>query len=196
VVIGHYAAALVPHQRHPSAPVWLLLLAANVSDFIWLLLAALGLEAPRPGSMLEATYQNLAVEMPYSHDLVPALALAAVMAVAGFALTRHAATAAWCGALVLVHEACDFLSGFRHRVLGPGTPDLGLDLYHRAPEIALAIEALFGAACVFWFLRARRAEGRAISPATARALYILFIVGALVWLPIARTPLGALVGLR
>lgn len=155
MVVGHYAAALIPHARQPRTPVWLFLLAANVSDFIWLVLAFAGLEAPRPASMFAASYSNLVVGMPYSHDLVPALGLALAIGVLSVLLTRSATAAGWCAALVVIHELCDFISGFEHRLLGPGTKRVGLDLYHRSPELALVLEAAFGAVCTWWFVRYR-----------------------------------------
>jgi hypothetical protein len=195
MIIGHYATALIPHQRLPAVPLWVFLLAANLSDFAWLLFALLGLEAPRPDSMFAASFRDLEVQMPYSHDLVPAGLWALVAGAIAWGVTRSRAAMVWCAALVVFHEACDLVAGFEHHILGPSTASVGLDLYGRAPEAAILLEAALGAGCVLWFLRQRAASGRPVSIPTARALYLVFILGALAWLPIARTPLGSLLGL-
>lgn len=191
MIIGHYAAALIPHQQDAKTPVGFYLFMANVSDLLWLVFAVWGLETPVPGSLFSASFSNLRVEMPYSHDLVPTLAWAALAALVAFAVWRRAAPAMWSAALVLTHEACDLLAGFSHWVWGPGTPTVGLDLYGRAPETALVIEALFGVACTWWYLRSRARAGRPVRPATAYGLYAVFAGGALIWLPIARRSLEA-----
>lgn len=194
MIWGHYAAALVPHQRDPQTPVAFYLAAANAPDLLWLGLAAAGLETPAPNSLFEASFAALRVDMPYSHDLVTSFGWAVAAALIAFALFRRRAPALWSFTLILVHEACDLLAGFSHWVFGPGTPAVGLNLYNRAPEAALFLEAAFGAACTWWYLRARTRAGRPVAPATAYGLYATFVLGALVWLPIARKSLGAWFG--
>jgi hypothetical protein len=202
VILGHYATALIAQQRAPRVPVWLLLAAANLPDLVWLILAAVGLEAPSPASVLDASFANLTVEMTYSHDLAPAFGLAAIAAAGAYIVTLQstatravaAVAGAWCAALVLGHEASDLVAGFEHHMAGPRSPSIGLDLYRQAPELALVLEALLGAACVAWFTRARAREGRPLSRATVWSLYAIFVAGTLAWLPIARRPLGELLG--
>src|SRR5262249_14207077 len=147
-------------------PLVLYLLLANVTDLLWLGFAVAGLETPRPNSFFEASFGNLRVEMPYSHDLVPTFGWAALAALVVLAITRRAAPAAWAAALMVVHEACDLVCGFGHWILGPSTPTIGLNLYGRSPETALFIEAAFGAACTFWFVRARARAGRPLASST------------------------------
>ena len=204
MILGHYATALIAHQRAPRLPVWLLLATANLPDLLWLVLAAVALEAPHPASVLDASFANLTVEMTYSHDLVPALGLAALAAAGTYLLTVQStatravasAAGAWCGALVLGHEASDLVAGFEHHMAGPRSPSIGLNLYGQAPELALVLEALLGAACVAWFTRARARDGRPLSRTTVWSLYAIFVAGTLGWLPIARRPLGELLGVR
>lgn len=194
MVLGHYATALIPHQRVPTAPFWLFLLAANLLDFAWLAFALAGPEMPAPGSMFEATFHNIRVEMPYTHDGFAVGVWVLVGFGLGFAVTRQIAPALWCGALVIVHELCDLLSGFEHYLYDDVFP-IGLNLYGRAPELALVFEAAFGGVCVWWYLRARAAQGKPVSVATGRWLYVVFIGGALSFLPIARTPMGHWLGM-
>ena len=190
MIIGHYAAALIPHERDPQTPLALYLFLANAADFLWLGAAAVGLEAPVPRSLFEASFANLHVAMPFTHDLVPTMGWAVLAAAVVYAATRRGAPAGWAAALVVAHEACDLLSGFSHWILGPATPAIGLNLYGRAPEVALLLEAAFGAGCTWWFVRARARAGRPLSGSTKWGLYATFVAGALVWLPIARTPLA------
>ncbi len=194
MIVGHYAPALIAHQRQPRAPLWLFMVAGSLQDLVWVALGLAGVEAPRPSSLLETSFLNMRVEMTYSHDLLPALLWCAVMAGVGYAITRRGAVAAWCAALVGIHEISDVVAGFQHHVLGPSTPIFTTNLYGRAPELAILIEAAFGAACVWWFIRARAASGRPISRSTTIGLYAVFVLGALAWLPTARMPLGRLLG--
>ena len=101
----------------------------------------------------------------------------------------------WCAVLVLGHEVSDLIAGFEHHVAGPRSPTVGLGLYRRAPELALGLEVLLGVVCVAWFVRARTREGRPVSRVTVWALYAIFVVGTLAWLPIARRPARELLGL-
>src|SRR5882672_4505704 len=90
VIVGHYAAALVPYSKlDRRAPLWLLMLCAQVPEFLWLVLSLAGVEKPSPDSMLDATFGNVKVEMLYSHNLVPALLQALVVSAIVFAVWRR-----------------------------------------------------------------------------------------------------------
>ena len=63
MIVGHYAAALVPYSRLEGRPLWLLLVCANVPEFLWLVLALAGVEPTSPASLLDATFPNIDVHM-------------------------------------------------------------------------------------------------------------------------------------
>ena len=194
MIVGHYATALLPWSRAPRAPLWLYLVCAQALDFLWLGLAAAGVEAPSPSSILDVTFANLRVQMVVSHDALPVLGWAALTAGVVLAVTRDGRVALWCGALVVGHLLCDLLSGFGHTLCGAGSPAIGLDLYGRAPRLALVIEAVFGAACVLAFAASERRQGRPLTIRRQAALHAVFVGGALAWLPTATTPLGRWLG--
>ena len=73
MIVGHYAAALVPYSRLEGRPLWLLLVCANVPEFLWLALALAGVEPTKPASLLDATFPNIDVHMTYSHNLIPGI---------------------------------------------------------------------------------------------------------------------------
>lgn len=194
MIVGHFATALVATEKAPKAPFWWLLVASNIADFAMVVLVALGVESMVPFSMFEATLENLRVDMTYSHDLLPALAWTVGVGALGYAITRDGATAIWSAVLVAFHEVCDLVSGFYHYVFTSESPRVGLGLYTRAPEAALAIEVALGVVCVWYFVRSRDRRGRSVSPWAKRWLYALVIIGPLSQLPIARTPLSAWLG--
>ncbi|MDF1781454.1 MAG: hypothetical protein P1U67_09180 [Alcanivoracaceae bacterium] len=195
MVIGHYATALIPYQKHPTAPLSLFLFAAIFLDAVWLALALIGIETPHPAGLLDASLLNLHVDMPWSHDLLPVLGWAMLMSVIGWGVTRSKAVALWCGALVVVHEISDLLAGFNHYVAGTDSQLIGLGLYSRAPELALLFEGLLGVVCTAWFIRARRSEGCPVSKQGGYLLYAIFIGGAAMQLIFARSSLGVLFGI-
>ncbi len=195
MIIGHYATALIAYQKQPTAPLWLFLFAAIFLDAVWLTLALFGYEVPSPDSFLDATLLHLKVDMPISHDLLPVLGWALVMAALAALISRSRAVALWCGALVLVHELSDLLGGFKHYVYGNDSALIGLGLYNSIPELALLFEAMLGAGCVAWFVAARRQQGKPVSSGGVKILYAIFIGGAAMQLVFARSSLGSLLGL-
>lgn len=154
MIVGHYAAALVPYSKLEKRPLWLLLVAANVPEFLWLLLALFGIEPVSPPSLLDATFSNLQVAMIYSHNLLPGV----VQGVIVFGLVqlfyRDLPLAIWCGVLTVVHVLCDLVVGFTHELLGPDSPVVSLNTYGRAPHLAILIELAFALSCIFYFQRA------------------------------------------
>jgi hypothetical protein len=192
MILGHFATALVPKSRLPNAPFWLLLVCSIISEFVWLALAALGPEHTEPASLFDATFSNIAVDMRWSHEPLPVVALAVVVAAIVFAIYRQRALALWCGALIVIHLLCDLVVGFTHHLAGPGTPEITMNLYGRAPALAVVIEALYGAALVTWFAIAERRHGRPVHRKKLVALYAVFIIGALAFLPIAFAPMSSL----
>jgi hypothetical protein len=190
MIVGHYAAALVPYSRLQGRPLWLLLLCANVPEFLWLGLALAGVEPTRPASMLDATFSNLDVHMTYSHNLVPGLIQGAIVFAIVHAIWRDRALALWCGGLAIVHVLCDLVVGFEHQLLGPDSPQVSLNTYANAPLVAIAIELLFALACVFAYLRMEARRGQPVTRGRTVALYAVFVVGILIWLPASTMSLG------
>jgi hypothetical protein len=185
VIVGHYAAALVPYSRLEGRPLWLLLVCANVPEFLWLALALAGIEPTYPASLLDASFQNLQVAMTWSHNLVPGLIQGAAVFAVVLAVWRDRPLALWCGALTIVHVLCDLVVGFQHQLLGPDSPRVSLDTYGRMPQVAIAIELVFALACVHAFQKAEARRGRALPRRRLIALYAVFAVGILAWLPAA-----------
>ena len=190
MIIGHYAAALIPYSRLKEHPFWLLLLCANVPEFLWLLLALFKVEPVSPPSLMDATFQNLQVAMTYSHNLVPGFVQGVVVGGLVYAWFRNRALAFWCGFLTTFHVLSDLVVGFEHQLLGPTSPRVSLDTYGTMPHVAVAIELAFSIACVYWYQLSERRRGRALPRSQLVALYAVFIVGVTAWFP------GATLSLR
>jgi len=193
MVAGHYAAALIPAAHRAKAPFWLLLLCAQIPEFLWLLLAIVGVEPTQPGSILDATFSNIQVNMRFSHNTVPGLIQAVITGIIVLAVYRNLATALWCGALVFAHVLCDYIVGFSHQIMWYASPDIGLNSYATMPYVAVIIELVFALLCVLYYQIKRRdnpmPRGRLI------ALYLAFAIGVLVWMPAARIPIRAWFGM-
>ena len=195
MVLGHYAAAFVARPHVRQAPLWLLLLCANLAEFLWLALALAGVEPAEPASILDATFQNLKVHMTYSHNLVPNLALATAVGGLVFWRYRQTALAGWCALLVASHVWCDYIVGFPHEILGPDSPSIGLNSYGRFPHIAILIELLFALACVTYYAWAEHRAGRPVPKNKLIFLYAAFALGVGLWFPTATIPMRELFGL-
>ncbi len=195
MIVGHYATALVADAGlRGKVPLWLLLLCANIPEFLWLTLALAGIEAPFPASLLDASLQNLRVDMVYSHNLVPALLQGAAVGVAVYLCLGQRAPALWCAGLTLFHVVSDFAIGFEHQVLGRASATVSLNSYALAPHLALGAELVFSLACVAWYRHRRANDGRPMTTARCRLLYLLFGGGVLMWVPGATSSLRTLLG--
>lgn len=177
MIVGHYAAALIPYSRLKAHPFWLLLLCANIPEFLWLLLALLDVEPVSPPSLMDVTFQNLEVAMTYSHNLIPAFIQGVVVAGLVFLWFRSRILAAWCGFLTTFHVLCDLVVGFEHQLWGPTSPQVSMDTYGTMPHVAVAIELVFSIACVTWYQGSERKAGRPLPRGQLMALYTVFIVG-------------------
>ena len=120
-------------------------------EFLWLLLALANVEPPSPPSLLDASFQNLHVDMVYSHNLIPAVVQGVVVAILVYLWFRDRTLALWCGFLTLLHVLCDLVVGFGHQLLGRDSPRVSLNSYGSMPYVAIAIELAFSVACVYWY---------------------------------------------
>lgn len=161
MIAGHYAAALYPRARLGSrAPFWLLLVCANVPEFLWLALASIGAEAPTDNRIDSVAMRTIDVQMTYSHNLFPAIVQGNVVLAVVHAWRRDWTVSLWCGALTLFHVLSDFVVGFEHQWLDPNGPTLSLDTYGRAPRIAITIELLFSLTMIAHFAWERSRRGQ------------------------------------
>jgi hypothetical protein len=181
MIVGHYAAALLPYSRLKEHPFWLLLLCANVPEFLWLALALAGVEAPVPESLMDASFQNIRVQMTYSHNLIPALAQGLVVGAVVLWWRRHRQLAWWCGFLVVFHVLCDFVMGFEHQLWDADSAQVALNTYGTVPQLAIALELLFSLMCE----HTERKQGRPLPRSQLAALVAVFSIGVALWFPTA-----------
>lgn len=198
MVAGHYATALVPYEltrKTQGTGFWVFLLAAQFLDFLMLALLAVGVETFTPADFLEVSFVSMRTNMFVSHDILPVIGWATLFGFSVWAISKKPVVAFWCAGLILFHEICDLVVGFRHYLLGDNTAALGLALYNKAPIAAMIIEALMCAAIVFWFCRKRARQDDAVSPVLMWGLYGLLVGGALATLPIATRSLNSMFGI-
>ncbi len=189
MILGHYATALLPYSRFKQFPFWVLLVAANVPEFLWLILALAGVEVTTPSSLLDATFQGLKVQMTYSHNLIPGILQGLVFGGVIFVVFRNRGFALWCGFLVVLHVLCDLLVGFEHQILDSNSPVISLNSYLYFPHLAILFEFLFSLACIFYYFHTEKKSGDPVSKQKAILLISVFSIGVLMWLPSATIPL-------
>jgi membrane-bound metal-dependent hydrolase YbcI (DUF457 family) len=189
MILGHYASALIPYSKFKRYPFWILLVCSNVPEFIWLILALVGVEDTKPYSLFDATLKNLQVQMTYSHNLIPAVLQGFVVGGIIFAFFKDRSFAFWCGFLTLFHVLCDFIVGFEHQLLTPDSMVVGLNSYLKFPHIAILIEFIFSVACIFWYIRTEKNAGNPLSTRKMVYLLLVFSIGVLMWLPTATIPM-------
>ena len=186
MIMGHYAVALVPYSRmQRTAPFWLLLVFSQLQDFVSLSLTMLGIERVRPTSFMDVSFKALHLEIRYSHVITIEIlmAIASVAVVAG--IWRRRDLALWCGALVLLHEACDLLSGWSHAIVVGGPLVLGLNLYSVNPYLAFVIELVLITLLVTWYVRDQARQGHPFAGRARSVLYAGFLGGMLMYVPLA-----------
>lgn len=185
MIVGHYAAALIPYSRLKGHPFWLLLLCANVPEFLWLILALLKVEPVSPTSIMDVTFQNLEVAMTYSHNLIPGFLQGLVVAGLVFLWFRNRTLALWCGFLTTFHVLCDLVVGFEHQLWDPTSPQVSMDTYGTMPHVAVAIELVFSVACVTWYQWSEKRADRPVPRRQLMALYAVFVIGVAASFPSA-----------
>src|SRR5688572_17748471 len=124
MIVGHYAAAVLVRSRLRDRPFWLLLLAANIPEFLWLVLALTGHEHTEPSSILDASLQNLRVDMIYSHNLIPAVIQALIFMAIVFVWRKDKELTLFCGFLIVFHVLCDYVVGYEHQLLSRDSPSV------------------------------------------------------------------------
>ena len=179
MVVGHYATALVAKERDPKTPLWLLLVAAMLLDFVMSALVLAGIEKMEPDpSRTGPMLTRAIVDMTFSHDIIPVAIWTVIAATFAYAVTSRFAAAFWVAVLVIVHELSDMVSGFGHFILGPDSQPVGLALYSTAPLPAIAIELVFALLCVYWFT-----TRTGLAPWKTIGLYLTVLLGIGAMLP-------------
>ncbi|MEM9838879.1 MAG: hypothetical protein AAF830_06940 [Pseudomonadota bacterium] len=143
MLAGHYVTAVIANQKMPGRSLLFFLVACQAQDLLWMTFHYLGLESTEPSDALDTTISGLAVDMMYSHDLLPQALWATLFLVLGSAMFKDVKVGLMGAALVAGHAALDAISGFPHHVFGEDSHPVGLGLYASRPYLAVFIEAVF-----------------------------------------------------
>src|SRR5688572_4198339 len=142
MVLGHFGVAAMTKPFAPEVPVWALMVASQAMDIAVIPMIALGLESITMGGYGQST-----INAYYTHSIVGALILAAILFAIGKAAWKTQ-RAAWSLALLSAsHWPLDLLVHRPDMPILPGNPGnlplLGLGLWNY-PWIALSVEIVLG----------------------------------------------------
>lgn len=152
MITGHVSLAYAARARWPRAPLVALLVATvlpDLADFV-----------------LRARICRVPCE-EYTHAFPAVLLLAVAMAALAWVLWHSRVTALLTGAMVLMHDAADFVTG--HKPFWLGGPPVGLDLY-RLPAVDFALESAMMTLAWVMLRRSPGASRWAVHPVTLVAL--------------------------
>ncbi len=147
--IGHYSASFVAKAVAPAAPLWLLLVAAQLADIFWGVFILSGVEH----ATLDATLLSnplVLQHMPYTHSLVATI----VWSLVAFLIARKAMGCTARDSLVVAvvvasHWLLDLIVHRSDLPLLASAPKFGLGLWN-FPWFAYGLEVLLLLAAV-WF---------------------------------------------
>jgi len=185
MLAGHFTTALIAKQKFPKGALLYFLIISQLQDILWFLFHYLGLEQTNPSDAFDATLSNMAVDMLYSHDLIPLFFWLAVVFVIGKILFKSTQIGLVSMALVSVHFVLDFFSGHMHHLFGADTMEAGLGLYASSPYLAILIEAIFIVGALWYFFREEAKTGIIRTTKNRIAIISVFAYGIIFMLVIA-----------
>jgi len=195
MLAGHFSTALVAHQKFPKGTLLFFLFAAQLQDLLWFILHYLGLERTGPSDVFDATLSNMTVDMLYSHDLIPQVFWLVAIFLLGKLLFKSNKVGLVGSALVAGHFVLDFFSGHPHHIFGADTADVALGLYATNIYLAIAIEAVFCIAILWYYFKQETKIGIQRTSKNKGAIIGLFVFGILFMLSIATTSFRELFGI-
>lgn len=187
MLAGHYTTALVAYQKFPKGTLLYFLFASQLQDLLWFTFHYLGLEQTGPNDVFDTTLSNMAVNMLYSHDLIPLLAWLVIIFLVGKFLFKETKIGLVGAALVLGHFVLDFFSGHPHHIFGLDTGEVGLGLYATNVFLAIGIEAIACIAILWYFFSQEAKKGVQRTFKNKASIIGLFVFGIVFMLSIATT---------
>lgn len=187
MLAGHYTTALVAHQKFPKGTLLYFILASQLQDLMWFTFHYLGLEPTGPSDVLDTTLNNLSVDMLFSHDLLPQVFWVMVIFLMGKVLFKSNKIGLVGAALVVGHFILDIFSGHPHHIFGEETQDIAFGLYASNVYLAIAIEAVFIVAVLWYFFQQEAKNGVQRSSKNKASIIGLFVFGIVFMLSIATT---------
>ena len=195
MLAGHYATALVAYQKYPKGTLMYFLIASQLQDLLWFTFHYLGLERTEPADVFNTTLSNMAVNMLYSHDLIPLIAWLIIIFFVGKLLFKDTKIGLVGVALVLGHFVLDFFSGHPHHIFGLDTGMVGLGLYATNVYLAIGIEAFAILLILGYFFYQENKSGVIRSFKNKASIIGLFVFGVVFMLTIATTSFRELFGI-
>jgi len=184
MLAGHYTTALIAHQKFPKGTLIFFLFASQLQDLLWFTFHYLGLERTGPSDVFDATLNSFAVDMLYSHDLLPQVIWVIIIFLIGkFMFSNKVGLVA--AALVVGHFVLDFFSGHPHHIFGAETQQFGLGNYASAPYTAIGIEAIFIVVSLWYYFSQEAKKGIQRTTKNKASIIGLFVFGIVFMLSIA-----------
>lgn len=185
MLAGHFTTGLIAKQKFPKGTLLYFLILSQLQDLLWFTFHYLGLEPTDPSDAFDATLSNMAVDMLYSHDLLPQLFWLVLVFLIGKFLFKSTQIGLVSMALVSIHFVLDFFSGHMHHLFGEETMEAGLGLYASSPYLAILIEALFSVGAVWYFFKEETKKGIIRTTKNKIAIIAVFAYGITFMLLIA-----------
>ncbi len=156
--IAHFGIGFGAKAAAPRVSLGTLLLAAQFIDLIWPTLLLLGIE--RVNIITDGSRQPPLdfVHYPWSHSLLTVIGWALLFATAYFIARRNRIGAVVLGLAVVSHWLLDLVVHYPDLPLYPGSsPLLGFSVWS-SPLIAMMLELVIFAACIWLYLRSTKAS--------------------------------------
>ncbi len=179
VFVGHFAVGFAGKRFAPNVSLAALILAAVLSDVLWILFFPLGIEQVviQPG-LMAANSLDL-VYIPYSHSLLMVAVWGGLLAGIYFLFRRDTHGASILFAAVVSHWVLDFVSHRPDMPLMPGVDiRLGLGLWNSRIATFIVEGALWLAGILF-YVRSTRPKARA---AGVYVFWVMIILLTALWL--------------
>ena len=183
--LGHFAMGVAAKPAAPAIPVWVLFLAPQFMDLLFLPLVVLGIEGYEQGP-----YGHDVLDATYTHSLVGALLIAAAAYWLGDRYWKEARGGAILGGLSFSHWIVDLFVHHQDLPLLPGNlggfPMLGFGLWDYeyavfGTEVALAV---LGVGLYAWWAATARPTPRwYVGPVVVAGLFVAQVLADLPRLP-------------
>lgn len=158
--IGHLAPAFAAKPITPNVPLWVLLIASETNELLYLLFSSTGIE-PKASIVMDfdqGVRYLTPVSNPWSHGLFMSVIWAMTAAGLAFLFFRDRRTSGMIGLVVFSHWLLDFLMHSNLPLFFNGSPQVGLGLENSGTGLLFmtVLDILLLAVGIAIYFRARK----------------------------------------